>query len=543
MGRRMVGRIPPAKNEAVRDHAPGSPERAALKAALETMALEVRDIPALVGDREVRGNPVNVVMPHAHAKVVGEAHSVTQADVTAAIAAAEAARPAWAALPYEARAGILLKAADLLTGPYRARINAATMLGQSKTAHQAEIEAACELADFWRFNAEFGDNMRREQPYSPDGQWNRTEIRPLDGFVFAVSPFNFTAIAGNLPTAPALMGNTVVWKPSPEQLLSASLLMEILFEAGLPRGVINMVAGDPQMIGDTCLSDERLAGLHFTGSTATFQHLWRTIGTNIDRYKTYPRIVGETGGKDFIFAHPSADVDALACAIVRGGYEYQGQKCSAASRIYVPKSIWPAVKERAVAMIETIKVGDVADFTNYMGAVISAKSFAKISKYVDLAQADAATTVVAGGTYNDGVGWFVQPTLVETTDPKHRLMCEEIFGPVVTVYAYDDDKIEETLTVCDESTPYGLTGAVFSQDRYAVEHIMTRLRGTAGNFYINDKPTGAVVGQQPFGGGRASGTNDKAGSAANLLRWASVRAIKEVFVPATDYRYPYMGDK
>lgn len=537
----MVGRIPPAKNEPVKSYAPGTPERKTLQAALSKMSEEVRDIPAFVGDREVRGETVDVVMPHDHHHVVGKAHQVNKSDVENAIASAEAARPEWAALPYESRASILLKAADLLTGPYRDRINAATMLGQSKTPHQAEIEAAAELADFWRFNVEYGDQMRREQPLSPDGQWNRTELRPLDGFVFAVSPFNFTAIAGNLPTAPALMGNTVVWKPSPEQMLSASYVMEILLEAGMPRGVINMVAGDPKMIGDTCLSSPKLAGLHFTGSTATFQHLWRTIGNNIDRYVSYPRIVGETGGKDFIFAHPSADVDALACAIVRGGFEYQGQKCSAASRIYMPKSIWGAVKERAVAMIETLRVGDIADFSNFMGAVISQKAFDRISGYVDLANLEG--TVHAGGSYDGSKGWFVQPTLVEVSDPKHRLMREEIFGPVVTTWVYDDAQLDEALTLCDEGTAYGLTGGVFAQDRYAVEKVLNRLRGAAGNFYINDKPTGAVVGQQPFGGGRASGTNDKAGSAANLMRWTSVRAIKEVFVPATDYRYPYMGEE
>ncbi|MCA9550387.1 MAG: L-glutamate gamma-semialdehyde dehydrogenase [Myxococcales bacterium] len=537
-----ISRIPEPRNELAKGYTAGSPERAEVVRVLDDLAGKVADVPLYIGhERVFTGQTADVTMPHAHRHVLATAHQGGAAEVEKAIAAAEAARPAWAAMDFDARAAILLKAADMLTGPWRATMNAATMLGQSKTVHQAEIEAACELADFWRFNVAFARQIMEDQPISPDGQWNRVQYRPLDGFVFAVSPFNFTAIAGNLPTAPALMGNTVVWKPAPTQMLSAHYLMELLLQAGLPPGVVNLVQGPPQEIGAAALASPMLAGLHFTGSTGTFQHLWREIGTNIHSYRQYPRIVGETGGKDFIFAHPSADVTALACAIVRGGYEYQGQKCSAASRIYVPRSLWPKLKDDVVAQIESIKMGDVRNFENFMGAVIDERAFEKITGYVKLAHASGDCEVLAGGTFERAVGWFVRPTLVETTDPKHRLMAEEIFGPVVTLYVYDDAREEDALTLCDTTAPYALTGAVFAQDRYAVERIAHRLQGTAGNFYINDKPTGAVVGQQPFGGARGSGTNDKAGSMANLLRWTSARAIKETFVPPTQYRYPYQG--
>ncbi len=540
-----VPKIPTPRNEPIRSYAPQSPERASLKAALDEMAGQVQDIPLYVGrDRISTGALTDVVMPHDHGHILAKSHNATVEHVQKAIEAAQAAKPAWSALDYAERASILLKAADLLTGPWRDRMNAATMLGQSKTAHQAEIEAAAEMADFWRFNVHYGDQLMREQPLSPPGMWNRVQMRPLDGFVFAITPFNFTAIAGNLPTAPALMGNTVVWKPAPSQLLSAYFIMELLLEAGMPPGVINLVSGDPAMIGETVMQSPKLGGLHFTGSAQTFKHLWRQLGNNIDRYEQYPRIVGETGGKDFIFAHESADLDALACAIVRGSFEFQGQKCSAVSRVYVPRSIWPELKERVVETTKTISVGDVRDFRHFMGAVINAPAFKKISGYIDLANQDKKDVhVIAGGSYDDAKGWFVQPTVVESLNPQHRLMTEEIFGPVVTIFAYENEKLEDTLRLCDISTQYGLTGGVFAQDRYAIDKITKRLEGTAGNFYINDKPTGAVVGQQPFGGSRASGTNDKAGSAWNLLRWVSPRTIKEVFVPATDYRYPYMGDE
>lgn len=537
-----VSTVPAPRNEPVLSYAPGTPERAALKAELARMSEERPSIPLVIGNEQMTGNLVDVVMPHAHRHVIARASTATPTQVQRAIDAAEAARPAWAALDFDARAAILLRAADLLTGKYRARINAATMLGQSKTAHQAEIEAACEQADFFRFNAAFADDLRREQPTSPPGQWNRAELRPLDGFVFAVSPFNFTAIAGNLPTAPALMGNTVVWKPAPQQIFSAGVTMDILQEAGMPPGVINMVAGDPAMIGDIALKDPRLGGVHFTGSTQTFQLIHRVVGENIANYRQYPRIVGETGGKDFIFAHPSADLDALAYAIVRGAFEYQGQKCSAASRVYVPASRWRRLKDRLVPLVESLPVGDIRDFTNFLGAVIDNRAFQKITSYIERGRSDADATLVAGGGYDDSDGWFVRPTVFETLNPYQRLMTEEIFGPVVTFYIYEEKDLEQTLSLCDEATPYGLTGAVFAEDRYAIEHIARRLRHTAGNFYINDKPTGAVVGQQPFGGSRGSGTNDKAGSPANLLRWVSTRVIKETFVHPTDWQYPSMSE-
>ncbi|MEM1025137.1 MAG: L-glutamate gamma-semialdehyde dehydrogenase [Myxococcota bacterium] len=540
----MHGRsqVPAPRNEPPRLYGPGSPEKAPLKAAVAKMAERPLEVPLWIDGRAVTHAPVNVTSPHEHHRVVGLAHTATAAHVQQAIEAAETARPAWAELDYEHRAAVFLKAADLVCGPYRDRINAATMLGQSKTAHQSEIDAVCELADFWRFNVGFGQELMEEQPWSPKGMWNYQELRPLDGFVFAITPFNFTAIAGNLPTAPALMGNTVLWKPAPTQMVSAQVIVEILQEAGLPRGVINMVAGDPALIGEVAMSHPKMAGLHFTGSTRTFQHLWSQVGQNIGRYASYPRIVGETGGKDFIFIHPSAsNVQALSTAIIRGAFEYQGQKCSAASRVYVPKSVWSKLEPVLLDTVATLKTGDVQDFRNFMGAVIDERSFKKIKGYVDEARAQPDYEIRAGGTYDDGTGWFVQPTVVLSRSPESRLMREEIFGPVVTLFVYEDAELEATLDACD-ANPYALTGAIFADDRRVVAELTRRLRGAAGNFYINDKPTGSVVGQQPFGGSRASGTNDKAGSAANLMRWVSTRAVKETLVPPTDYRYPFLEE-
>ncbi len=537
-----VARVPQPYNEPVRTYAPNSPERAALESELARMSAERPSIPLVIGRERMTGNLVDVVMPHAHREVFARASTATPAQVDRAVEAAEAARPGWSELPFEARAAVLLRAADLLTGPHRARINAATMLGQSKTVHQAEIEAACEHADFFRYNVAFADQMRREQPLSPPGVWNRQELRPLDGFVFAISPFNFTAIAGNLPTAPALMGNTVVWKPAPQQIFAAHVTMEVLQEAGLPPGVINLVSGDPAMIGARVLSDRRLGGVHFTGSTATFQSIWRTIGERIGTYRQYPRIVGETGGKGFVFAHPSADVDNLLVALVRGAFEYQGQKCSAATRLYVPVPMWQGLKRRLLPMVDALPMGDVRDLRNFMGAVIDGRAFEKIRGYIERGVADPDTTLLAGGATDDREGWFVRPTVFETLNPHQRLMTEEIFGPVLTVYPYAEADLERTVALCDEASPYALTGAIFAEDRYAADMLVRRLRGAAGNFYINDKPTGAVVGQQPFGGSRGSGTNDKAGSAANLLRWTSVRVIKEALVYPNDWRYPHMEE-
>jgi 1-pyrroline-5-carboxylate dehydrogenase len=529
-------------NEPNLTYAPGSPERAALELELKRQeGIEV-DLTAIIGGVKKMGGgaEVPVVQPHDHAHVLGVLRNATQADAKAAVKAAQDAAPAWRALSLDDRAAILLKAADLLAGPWRQRINAATMLGQSKTAYQAEIDSACELIDFWRFNVHYAKQIVAEQPIANSrGIWNRTDHRPLEGFVYAITPFNFTAIAGNLPTAPALMGNTVIWKPAATAMLSAHYVMRLLTEAGLPPGVINFLPGDPVTISNALLSHEDLAGVHFTGSTGVFNSMWETIGRNMGRYRGYPRIVGETGGKDFIVAHPSADAAALAVGIVRGGFEYQGQKCSAASRVYVPRSLWPEVRDRCVAMIEQIRIGDVRDFRNFMGAVIDRKSFDKISGYLDDARRNA--TIVAGGKADDAEGYFVHPTLVESRDPGYRLLCEEIFGPVVTVSVYDDAKWTETLSLVDRTSPYALTGAVFSRDRAAVREAMVALRNAAGNFYVNDKPTGAVVGQQPFGGARASGTNDKAGSKLNLVRWVSPRALKETFAPPTSYEYPFMS--
>ena len=533
--------IPTPRNEPVNSYAPGTPARDALKAALQAVGGERADIPVVVGGEEVRtGKVQKVVSPHRHAHVLAETHQADETAIAAAITAAVEAQRDWAAWRFEDRAAVFLKAADLLAGPWRARINAATMLGQSKTAYQAEIDSACELIDFLRFNVAFAEQLYREQPASAPGMWNRLDHRPLEGFVYAITPFNFTAIGGNLPTAPALMGNTVVWKPAASASLSNWLFFDLLREAGLPPGVINFVPGPAAAISKAVLSDPNLAGIHFTGSTPVFQSLWRTVGENLPGYRTYPRLVGETGGKDFVVAHPSADVDALAVALVRGAYEYQGQKCSAASRAYIPKSMWPRVRDRMADMIGSIRMGDVADFRNFMGAVIDAKAFGKIREYLDAARTDAGVKVIAGGGADDSEGYFIEPTLIEADDPGYRLMCEEIFGPVLTVHVYADARWAQTLRLVDGTSPYALTGAVFAQDRGAVVEAMSVLRNAAGNFYVNDKPTGAVVGQQPFGGGRASGTNDKAGSILNLMRWISPRSIKETFDPPTDFRYPFM---
>jgi 1-pyrroline-5-carboxylate dehydrogenase len=535
-------RVPPPVNEPVKSYAPGSPEKVALKARLASMAKERVDIPLIIGGREIRtGDTAQSVMPHDHAHVLADWHKATPAHVQQAIEAAKRAGADWANWAWEDRAAVFLRAAELLTTTWRQTINAATMLNQSKTAYQAEIDSACELIDFWRFNPNYAQELYQEQPLSNGTMWNQLDYRPLEGFVYAVTPFNFTSIAGNLPTAPALMGNTVIWKPAASAMLSAHYLMQLLQEAGLPPGVINLVPGDPAQISSVALSHRDLAGVHFTGSTAVFNGMWKTIGAQMGSYANYPRIVGETGGKDFIVAHPSADPQALAVAIARGGFEYQGQKCSAASRIYVPRSMWKDVRDRTVGMIDEMKVGDVTDFRNFMGAVIDRKAFTKISEYVDDAKRNA--TIVTGGKVDGKDGYFVHPTLVETDDPRYRLLCEEIFGPVVTVHVYDDSQWKETLRVIDTTTAYALTGAVFANDRRAVREAQMALRNAAGNFYVNDKPTGAVVGQQPFGGARGSGTNDKAGSKLNLVRWVNARSIKETFSPPLDYKYPFMAEK
>ena len=537
-----IPRVPLPENEPNRAYLTGSSERAELKARLAAMSAEKVDIPIIIGADEIRtGRVQQAVMPHDHRHVLADWHVADAEHVQRAIGAAAAAQREWGRWPFEDRAAIFLKAAELLTTTWRATLNAATMLGQSKTAFQAEIDAASELIDFWRFNPHFAQELYAEQPLSTHAASNAMEYRPLEGFVYAVTPFNFTAIAGNLPTAPALMGNTVVWKPASSAMLSAYYVMRLLQAAGLPPGVINFVPGEPVQTTNVLLDSPELAGIHFTGSTAVFNSMWKKIGDNTGRYRSYPRVVGETGGKDFIVAHPSADVQALAVAIARGGFEYQGQKCSAASRIYVPQSLWPEVRDRVVAMMQDMKVGDVRDFRNFMGAVIDRRSFDRISGYLDDARKNA--TIVQGGGVRGEQGYFVEPTLIETKDPGYRLMCEEIFGPVVTAYAYPDDKWEEMLATVDRTSPYALTGAIFSQDRGAVRQASAALRNAAGNFYVNDKPTGAVVGQQPFGGARGSGTNDKAGSKMNLQRWVSARTIKETFSPPRDYRYPYMAEE
>ncbi len=539
-----VTQVPTPTNETVLDYAPGSPERASLEVALVELAATRHELPHTIGGARVmgKGEKIEVRQPHAHRKVLGVTRGATKADAGAAVDAAMAAAPAWRDLAFDDRAAVLLKAADLLAGPWRARINAATMLGQSKTAYQAEIDAACELIDFWRFNVHFARQILQEQPIANSrGLWNRSDYRSLEGFVYAVTPFNFTAIAGNLPTAPALMGNTVVWKPSHSQQLAAQLTMELLEEAGMPPGVINLVTGHGREVSDVALSHPEFAGLHFTGSTAVFQGLWRRIGENLTSYRHYPRIVGETGGKDFILAHPSADPDVLRTAMIRGAFEYQGQKCSAASRAYVPRSLWKAIKGDLAEITNGLPMGDVTDLSNFMGAVIDDRAFAKHKAALDRAHATSHLDVVAGGTYDDSVGYFVRPTVVESSDPTDEMFSTEYFGPILAVHVYPDRQFSKVLDQMESFAPYALTGAVIAQDRAAIADATHRLRFAAGNFYVNDKPTGAVVGQQPFGGGRASGTNDKAGSAANLMRWTSVRSIKENFVPPKAHGYPHMG--
>jgi 1-pyrroline-5-carboxylate dehydrogenase len=537
-----IFRPPTPANEPVRSYAPGTPERAELQDRIRRMERERIAIPMVIGGREVEGGATfEAVMPHRKSHVLADVAKGSADHVAQAVDAAREAHADWSRLPWEERAAVFLRAAELLAGPWRSTVVAATMLNQSKTAHQAEIDAACELIDFWRFNVEFMLRIYAEQPVSSAGMWNRMEYRPLEGFVFAVSPFNFTAIGGNLCGSPALMGNTVVWKPASTAALSAHYTLQILREAGLPDGVINLVYGSGASIGDAALASPELAGIHFTGSTPVFQSMWKTVGDSIAGYRNYPRIVGETGGKDFILAHASADVDEVATAIVRGSFEYQGQKCSAASRVYAPKSMWPELKERLAEQVGELRMGDVSDFGNFMGAVIDGSSFKTQKEAIDEARASGKAEIVAGGSYDDSEGYFVAPTVIETEDPGYRTMAEELFGPVVTTYVYDDRRWSDTLDLVDSTAPYGLTGAVFADDRFAVEEAHAKLRYAAGNFYVNDKPTGAVVGQQPFGGSRASGTNDKAGSMWNLIRWVSPRTVKETFVPPRDYRYPFMG--
>ncbi len=537
-----LSNVPLPVNEPVLSYAPGTPERKALQAELARQAgLEV-EIPIIVGGRELRtGDVVTQVMPHAHGHVVARVHQADAAAVRAAVQAAREAHREWSAWRFEDRAAVFLRAADLLAGPWRQVLNASTMLGQSKTAFQAEIDSACELVDFWRFNPHYAEKLIAEQPGQAPGMWNRMDHRPLEGFVYAITPFNFTAIGGNLPTAPALMGNTAIWKPSHSAALSNYYVMRLLEAAGLPPGVVNFVPGSGPDVTAQLLADPHLAGIHFTGSTEVFRLLWRGVGEHLDRYVSYPRLVGETGGKDFVAVHASSDPQAVAVALVRGAFEYQGQKCSAASRAYLPRSLWPEVRDRMAAMMAELRMGDVTDFGNFLGAVIDRKAFDRIAGYLDRARKDAGVTVVAGGGADASTGWFIEPTLVQTEDPSYRLMCEELFGPVLTVYVYPDAEWTATLELLDRTSPYALTGAVFARDRAAVLEADRVLRYAAGNYYVNDKPTGAVVGQQPFGGGRASGTNDKAGSVLNLMRWVSPRTIKETFAPPTDYRYPFLA--
>jgi 1-pyrroline-5-carboxylate dehydrogenase len=537
-------RIPAPGNEPVLGYAPGSPERAALEAKLAELSARELEIPLVIGGREVRtGRLAEARVPHRHAQRLARWHEAGPAEVQAAIEAARDARREWAARDPADRAAVFLRAAELLAGPWRQVLNAATMLGQSKTPHQAEIDSACEVIDFWRWNPHFMERMLKDQPHSPPGQWNRLEYRPLEGFVLAVTPFNFTSIAANLPTAPALMGNTVLWKPASSAVYSAWHLMKLLEEAGLPPGVVNFVPGPGRAVGDAALASPELGGLHFTGSTAVFQGMWRTVAENLARYRGYPRIVGETGGKDFVFVHPSADVDAAVVALVRGAFEYQGQKCSAASRAYVPESLWPQLRERLLGMTAELRMGDVEDFRTFMGAVIDREAFRRIGRYLEIARTAPQAKILIGGRSDDATGFFVEPTVVQTQDPRFQLMEEEIFGPVLTVWVYADARLDEALELCATTSPYGLTGAVFARDRAAIADASRRLVDAAGNFYVNDKPTGAVVGQQPFGGARASGTNDKAGSIANLYRWVSMRTVKETFDPPTRFEYPYMRER
>ena len=534
--------VPKAVNEPVKSYAPGSPERAKVAETYKAMWNAQVEVPLYIGSEEIKtGNTKKMSAPHDHQHIVGVYHQADRALVEKAITEALEARKKWAALSWENRASIFLKAAELLAGPYRAKINAATMIAQSKTIHQAEIDSACELIDFLRYNVEFMTKIYADQPASTSDMWNRVEYRPLEGFVYAITPFNFTAIAGNLPSSAALMGNVVVWKPAATQVYSANVIMQVFKEAGLPDGVINMVMGDSGMVSDVVLSSPHLAGVHFTGSTGVFNDIWKTIGNNIATYKTYPRIVGETGGKDFIIAHPSANPTQVAVGIARGAFEFQGQKCSAASRVYIPQSLWPAVQAKLEADLKSMKMGSPEDMSNFITAVISEASFDKLARYIDQAKNDSDAEVIMGGNYDKSKGYFIEPTVILTTNPKYNTMCTELFGPVVTIYIYEDAKWSETLKLVDETSEYALTGAVFSQCRYAVEEATVALQNAAGNFYINDKPTGAVVGMQPFGGARGSGTNDKAGSSQNLLRWASVRTIKETFVTPEDYKYPFLG--
>jgi 1-pyrroline-5-carboxylate dehydrogenase len=534
-------RIPTPVNEPVLSYEPGSPERAEVKAKLDEMASTTIEIPLVIGGEEVRtGNTAQAVMPHDHGHVLATWHKAGPDEVRRAIEASQEAWQTWSRAPWEDRAAVFLRAAELLSTTWRSTLNAATMLGQSKTAFQAEIDAACEMVDFFTFNAHFAEGIYADQPLSPKGMWNRSEYRPLEGFVYAITPFNFTSIGGNLPGAPAMMGNVALWKPSSTAVYSGWFMMKLFEAAGLPPGVINFIPGNPVEVTDALIDDPNYAGLHYTGSTTVFRSLWQRMANNLDKYRGYPRIVGETGGKDFIVAHPSADVAALRTAIVRGAFEYQGQKCSAASRAYVPESLWQALREPLIEETNAIAMGDVTDFTQFMGAVIHKSAFDKITGYIERARQADDADIIAGGESDDSTGWFVRPTVILTTNPEYESMRDEIFGPVMTIYVYPDAQWPAILDTVDRTSPYALTGAVFARDRTAVREAMEGLRHAAGNFYVNDKPTGAVVGQQPFGGGRASGTNDKAGSAMNLLRWVSARSIKETFVPATDYRYPFM---
>ena len=535
--------VPVAINEPVKSYAPGSPERDAVLETYNTMWNSQIDVPMYINGKHIKtGNTRTMSAPHDHQHVVGTYHLAEKSHIESAISTALEAREEWANLPWEQRAGIFLKAAELIAGPYRAKINAATMIAQSKTVHQAEIDASCELIDFLRFNVQFMTDIYHEQPDSTSDAWNRLEYRPLEGFVYAVTPFNFTAIAANLPACMAMMGNVVVWKPSDSQIFSAKIIMDVFEEAGVPPGVINVVFGDPVMITDTVMDSPDFSGLHFTGSTYIFKELWKKIGNNIHNYKTYPRIVGETGGKDFIVAHKSANPMQVATAISRGAFEFQGQKCSAASRAYIPSNIWDEVKNQVIEDVKSFKMGSPADLNNFVTAVIHEGSFDKLTKFIDQAKADNDAEIIVGGNYDKSKGYFIEPTVIVTSNPKYTTMCTELFGPVMTIYVYDENQFSETLRLVDETSEYALTGAILSTDRYAIQEATKALQNCAGNFYINDKPTGAVVGQQPFGGARASGTNDKAGSALNLLRWVSPRMIKETFVTPTDYRYPFLGE-
>ncbi len=537
-------KVPYPVNEPVLSYAPGSPEKEALKKKLQELQSKQIEIPLIIGGKEIKtGKTVEITAPHDHSKKLGIYHKAGAKEVNMAIEAALEARKKWADMPWEHRASVFLKAAELLSGSWRFTINAATMLGQSKTAYQAEIDSACELIDFWRFNTYYMTQLMGEQPYSPKGMWNREEYRPLEGFVFAVTPFNFTSIAGNLPTAPVIAGNVALWKPASSAVYSAYFLMKLWEEAGLPPGVINFIPGSGGQVGDPVLASPDLAGIHFTGSTSVFQGMWKTVGNNINKAKYYPRIVGETGGKDFIFVHSTADVDALVVAAIRGAFEYQGQKCSAASRMYIPKSIWNEFKQKYVAEVEKIKMGDPEDFSNFMSAVIDKAAFTSIKSYIDFAKESGDAEIITGGKCDDSRGYFIEPTTIVTTNPKFKTMEEEIFGPVLTIYVYEDEKFDEALELCDQTSPYALTGCIWGKDRAVIAMMSDKLRNAAGNFYINDKPTAAVVGQQPFGGGRASGTNDKAGSAMNVLRWMTARAMKETFDPPKDWRYPFMAER